>query len=76
MELPVEVKIAQAKSDVMSVVALAQNRCGLSSGVMECVLESVLSKVREDAKAEAINALCHMAADKEGKKDGNADISA
>lgn len=76
MGLPLSVRIEQAKSDITSVVVVVRKKCELPPCIMEGVLESVLSKAREDSKAELINDLCQRLAEKEKGEDDNSDISA
>ena len=55
MELPVSLKIANAKGKILSTVNLASVEYNLPAFILEEILADILSEVRSQARIEALN---------------------
>ena len=55
MELPISLKIANAKGKILSVVNLASVEYNLPAFILEGILADILSDTRAQARIEALN---------------------
>ncbi len=55
MELPISLKIANAKGKILSTVNMASVEYNLPAFILEGIITDVLSEVRSQAKIEVLN---------------------
>ncbi len=55
MELPISLKIANAKGKILSTVNMASVEYNLPAFILEGIIADVLSEVRSQAKIEVLN---------------------
>ena len=55
MELPISLKIANAKGKILSTVNLASVEYSLPAFILEGILADILSELRSQARIEALN---------------------
>ncbi|MGI6501243.1 MAG: hypothetical protein ACOX1S_10280 [Anaerostipes sp.] len=73
MQIPISVRIENAKGKILDVVNEAGNRFELPASVMDGVLSSVLAEVRSSAKVELINGFNYIAEQEEAERKKAAD---
>lgn len=68
MELPISLKIANAKGKILSAVNLASVEYNLPAFILEGILADILSEVRSQARIEVLNDM-NLILDEKSKND-------
>lgn len=68
MQIPISVRIENAKGRILDVVNEAGSRYELPASVMEGVISAVLAEVRGQAKIELINGFNYIAEQEEAER--------
>ena len=68
MELPISLKIANAKGKILSAVNLANVEYNLPAFILEGILADILSEVRSQARIEVLNDM-NLILDEKSKND-------
>ena len=69
MELPISLKIANAKGKILSVVNLASVEYNLPAFILEGILADILSDTRAQARIEALNDVNLILEEKNNQED-------
>lgn len=73
MELPISLKIANAKGKILSAVNLASVEYNLPAFILEGILSDILSDTRAQARIEALNDVNSILEEEEKNKNDQED---